>query len=206
MWVSIGVAAKEAGVHVDTIRNWEKKGYIKSERTPSNRKRFDLNAVISYANANKPKPQEKVTAIYARVSTPSRKSDLDFQKQVLELHCAAKGWQYIIIEDIGSGLNFKKQGLLKLINLIENNKIERILLNYKDRLLRYGNEIIYEICKYHNIEIVVLSESESKTYEEELVDDVLSVITVFSAKLYGSRSHKNKKIVDESKKLFKSEV
>lgn len=206
MWVSIGVAAKEAGVHVDTIRNWEKKGYIKSERTPSNRKRFDLNAVISYANANKPKPQEKVTAIYARVSTPSRKSDLDFQKQVLELHCAAKGWQYIIIEDIGSGLNFKKQGLLKLINLIENNKIERILLNYKDRLLRYGNEIIYEICKYHNIEIVVLSESESKTYEEELVDDVLSVITVFSAKLYGSRSHKNKKIIDESKKLFKSEV
>ena len=206
MWVSIGVAAKEAGVHVDTIRNWEKKGYIKSERTPSNRKRFDLNAVISYANANKPKPQEKVTAIYARVSTPSRKSDLDFQKQVLELHCAAKGWQYIIIEDIGSGLNFKKQGLLKLINLIENNKIERILLNYKDRLLRYGNEIIYEICKHHNIEIVVLSESESKTYEEELVDDVLSVITVFSAKLYGSRSHKNKKIVDESKKLFKSEV
>lgn len=206
MWVSIGVAAKEAGVHVDTIRNWEKKGYIKSERTPSNRKRFDLNAVISYANANKPKPQEKVTAIYARVSTPSRKSDLDFQKQVLELHCAAKGWQYIIIEDIGSGLNFKKQGLLKLINLIENNKIERILLNYKDRLLRYGNEIIYEICKYHNIEIVVLSESESKTYEEELVDDVLSVITEFSAKLYGSRSHKNKKIVDESKKLFKSEV
>lgn len=205
MWVSIGVAAKEAGVHVDTIRNWEKKGYIKSERTPSNRKRFDLNAVISYANANKPKPQEKVTAIYARVSTPSRKSDLDFQKQVLELHCAAKGWQYIIIEDIGSGLNFKKQGLLKLINLIENNKIERILLNYKDRLLRYGNEIIYEICKYHNIEIVVLSESESKTYEEELVDDVLSVITEFSAKLYGSRSHKNKKIVDESKKLFKSE-
>ena len=146
MWVSIGVAAKEAGVHVDTIRNQEKKGYIKSERTPSNRKRFDLNAVISYANANKPKPQEKVTAIYARVSTPSRKSDLDFQKQVLELHCAAKGWQYIIIEDIGSGLNFKKQGLLKLINLIENNKIERILLNYKDRLLRYGNEIIYEIC------------------------------------------------------------
>lgn len=206
MWVSIGVAAKEAGVHVDTIRNWEKKGYIKSERTPSNRKRFDLDAVMSYANANKPKPQEKVTAIYARVSTPSRKSDLDFQKQVLELHCAAKGWQYIIIEDIGSGLNFKKQGLLKLINLIENNKIERILLNYKDRLLRYGNEIIYEICKYHNIEIVVLSESESKTYEEELVDDVLSIITVFSAKLYGSRSHKNKKIVDESKKLFKSEV
>lgn len=103
-------------------------------------------------------------------------------------------------------MNFKKQGLLKLINLIENNKIERILINYKDRLLRYGNEIIYEICKYHNIEIVVLSESESKIYEEELVDDVLSVITEFSAKLYGSRSHKNKKIVDESKKLFKSEV
>jgi predicted site-specific integrase-resolvase len=142
MLVSIGKATKEAGVHVDTIRNWERKGYIKSERTHSNRKQFDLEAVMSYANATKLKPQQKVTAIYARVSTPSRKSDLEFQKKVLQLHCASKGWEYVLVEDIGSGLNFKKKGLLQLINLIENNKIERILLNYKDRLL------VFSVCSY----------------------------------------------------------
>ena len=94
------------------------------------------------------------------------------------------------------------KGLLELIKLIETNQIERIILNYKDRLLRFGSEIIFEICKYHNIEIVVINDEESKTYEEELVEDVLSVITVFSAKLYGSRSHKNKSIVDNAKKMF----
>jgi putative resolvase len=81
-------------------------------------------------------------------------------------------------------------------------QIERIVLNYKDRLLRFGSEIIFEICKYHNVEIIVVNDDESKTYEEELIQDVLSVITVFSAKLYGSKSHKNKTIVDNAKKMF----
>ena len=80
--------------------------------------------------------------------------------------------------------------------------IERIVLNYKDRLLRFGSEIIFEICKYHGIEIVIINEDEIKTYEEELVEDVLSIITVFSSKLYGSRSHKNKTVVETANKLF----
>lgn len=204
MLVSIGKAAKEAGVHVDTIRNWESKGLLKSERTKGNHKRFNMNDVLNIADRNK--IQEDITAIYTRVSTPSRKSDLDFQQKVLQLHCASKGWKYITIEDIGSGLNFKKKGLLELIRLIEQNKINRLLLNYKDRLLRFGNEIIFEMCKYHNVEVVIITEDESKSYEEELTEDVLSIINIFSTKLYGSRSHKNKKIVDESKKLFESEV
>lgn len=156
--------------------------------------------VVNYANRNR--NIEKITAIYARVSTPARKNDLSMQRQVLELYCASKGWKYKVIEDIGSGLNYNKKGLLELIKLIESNQIERIILNYKDRLLRFGSEIIYEICKYHNIEIVVINEDEIKTYGEELVEDVLSVINVFSAKLYGSRSHKNKTVVENAKKLF----
>ena len=200
MKVTIGKVAKEIGVTVETIRAWEKAGKIKSERTQGNHRRYELEEIIGYANRNK--ANLKVTAIYARISTPSRKNDLDMQRQVLELFCASKGWKYKIIEDIGSGLNYNKKGLLELIKLIENNQIERIILNYKDRLLRFGSEIIYEMCKYHNIEIVVVNDTESKTYEEELVEDVLSVITVFSARLYGSRSHKNKNIVDNAKKMF----
>ena len=146
---------------------------------------------------------EKVTLIYARVSTRNRLNDLERQKERLELYCAAKGWNYKIVTDIGSGLNYKKKGLLDLIRLIETEQVERLVLNYKDRLLRFGSEIIFEICKYHDVEVVVVSEEDSKSYEEELVEDVLSIITVFSSKLYGSRSHKNKSIVEKNKELFK---
>ncbi|MBC8061195.1 MAG: IS607 family transposase, partial [Clostridiaceae bacterium] len=191
--ITIGKAAKEAGVTVETLRSWEKAGKIKSERTKGNHRRYEIEEIESFANRDR--KAEKVTAIYIRVSTPARKNDLEIQKQVLQLYCASKGWKYKIVEDIGSGLNYNKKGLLELIKLIESNQIERIVLNYKDRLLRFGSEIIFEICKYHGVETVIINEDEIKTYEEELVQDVLSIITVFSSKLYGSRSHKNKTVV-----------
>ncbi len=200
MKITIGKAAKEAGVTVETLRSWEKAGKIKSERTKGGHRRYEIEEVESYANRDR--KTEKVTAIYGRVSTAARKNDLEMQKQVLQLYCASKGWKYKIVEDIGSGLNYNKKGLLELIKLIESNQIERIVLNYKDRLLRFGSEIIFEICKYHGVEIVILNEDEIKTYEEELVEDVLSIITVFSSKLYGSRSHKNKMVVETANKLF----
>lgn len=205
MKLTIKEAASKIGVTTTTLRNWERAGKITSERTQGGHRRYDLEQLLMAATKDERCKYQisKRTAIYARVSTPSRKNDLEMQKQVLELFCASKGWEYLIIEDIGSGLNYQKKGLLKLIQLIETEQIERIVVNYKDRLLRYGSEIIYEICKYHGVEIIVVNESESKTYEEELVDDVLSVITVFSAKLYGSHSHKNKQIVEENKKMFK---
>lgn len=207
MLLPIGEVSKRLGLHPDTLRNWERQGKIKSVRTQGGHRRYNLDEIMLVANKSDyvSAKIEKKTVIYCRVSTPSRKNDLENQRQVLELFCASKGWTYTVIEDIGSGLNYSKKGLLELIKLIETDQIERIVLNYKDRLLRYGAEIIYEICKYHQVEIIVLNESEPKSYEEELVDDVLSVITVFSAKLYGSRSHKNKKIVEENKKLFKEE-
>ena len=201
MKVSIGKAAKEAGVTVTTLREWDKAGKVVSERTPGGHRRYEMETVLNYASRKK--NNEKVTAVYARVSTPSRKNDLEMQKQVLQLYCASKGWKYTVIEDIGSGLNYKKKGLLELIKLVESNRIERIVLNYKDRLLRFGSEIIFEICKYHNVDIVVLTEDEEKSYEEELVEDVLSIITVVSAKMYGSKTHKNKAIVENAKRLFK---
>ena len=203
MKYTIGEAAKALGVTVQTVRDWDRAGKIKSERTEGGHRRYDESEILKISG-KRPK-DNKLTAIYVRVSTPSRKNDLEMQKQVLSLYCASKGWENIVIEDIGSGLNYNKKGLLELIKLIETNQIERLVLNYKDRLLRFGSEIIFEMCKYHNVDVVVVTESESKTYEEELVEDVLSIITVFSAKLYGSRSHKNQKIVENTKKLFKED-
>ena len=204
MKYSIKDAASHLGVTTQTLREWERKGKIKCERTPGGHRRYDENELIRLSGRKVIK--ERVTAIYVRVSTSSRKDDLERQKEVLLPYCAAKGWENIIIEDIGSGLNCSKKGLLELIELIETNRIARLVLNYQDRLLRFGNEIIFEMCKFHDVEVVIVTETEAKTYEEELVEDVLSVITVFSAKLYGSRSHKNQKVIEENKKLFKKKV
>ncbi len=200
MKVSIGKAAKEAGVTVTTLREWDKAGKVVSERTPGGHRRYEIESVLSYANRNK--KCEKITAIYTRISNTVDQSELEKQKEILQLYCASKGWKYKTIEDIGSALNYNRAGLLELIKLIETNKLERIVLNYKDRLLRFGNELIKEICKYHNVEIVIVTEDEEKCYEEELIEDTLSIITMFSAKLYGNRSRKYKAILDEAKKLF----
>lgn len=155
MKYSIKEAAKHLGVTTQTLRDWERKGKIKSERTDGGHRRYDESELTRLSG--KKAVGDKLTAIYVRVSTPSRKSDLELQKQVLLLHCAAKGWENVVIEDIGSGLNYNKKGLLELIKLIETNQIERIVLNYKDRLLRFGSEIIFEICKYHGVEVVVVT-------------------------------------------------
>ena len=200
MLVSIGKLAKELGVSIDTIRNWENQSKINSFRTDGGHRRFDLEQVLAQLKNDKIQ-LKKITIGYARVSTANRKNDLQRQIQVIELFCAKNGWQYSIISDIGSGINYNKKGLKKLIELIETQQVERIVINYKDRLIRFGFELIEEICKLHNVEIIIISATESKTFEQEMVDDILSILTVFSAKLYGSRSHKNKKIVEEVKKL-----
>ena len=200
MLLSAGQLAKELGVHIETIRRWDKEGKIKAKRTGGGHRRFDLNQVKAMLDEEKSK-EEKHTIIYARVSTPNRKDDLQRQIERLETFCMAKGWEYKTISDIGSGINYNKKGLKQLIEMILTNQVERIVINYKDRLVRFGYELIEQICNLKNVEIVIVSQDESKTFEEEMTQDILSILTVYSAKLYGSRSHKNKKIVEEVKKI-----
>ncbi|MFA5067988.1 MAG: IS607 family transposase [Candidatus Izemoplasmatales bacterium] len=184
------------GVSKDTLRRWEREGKITSLRTPGGHRRYEILDI----NKNK---EEKYSIAYARVSTHGQKADLERQKQMLELYCSSKGYKYELIEDIGSGLNYNKTGLKKLINLIEENKIDRIVLTHKDRLMRFGFGMISQICSLNNVLIDVINIGEEKLdNEKEFVNDVLEIITVFSARLYGKRSHKNKKILEENKKLF----
>jgi hypothetical protein len=183
------------GVTPKTVRLWEKEGKISSIKTEGGHRRFYPSEVL------KNKKQSNMTIGYARVSTSEQKDDLDRQKKILELYCAEKGWNCEIISDIGSGINYNKKGLERLIKLICLGEIERLVVSHKDRLLRFGSEIIFSICEQHNVEIVIINKSINSTFEEELTNDVLEIITVFSAKLYGSRSHKNKKIIDKVNKV-----
>lgn len=170
MKMSIGQVADEIGVSIDTLRRWEREGKIKPERTNGKHRRYDLESILAYVNRNK--RHDRVTVAYARVSTPNKKNDLEIQKKVLELFCLSKGWQYKTISDIGSGLNYTKKGLRELIKMIELNQVERLVINYKDRLLRFGSEIIFEICKYHDVEVITITQDEEKECNKELVEDV----------------------------------
>ena len=192
MKLTISEASEFLGVSIPTLRRWETEGRIVSERTEGNHRRYDKNMLMSL-KSKKGKANEKLTIGYCRVSSSDQKDDLKRQKETVSNYCAIRGYQFRIIEDIGSGLNYNKKGLNELIELISQREIDRIVVNYKDRLIRYGYEMLEKMCEINGVQIEIINHTEDKTYEEELVEDVLSVITVFSSRLYGSRSHKTKK-------------
>ena len=115
---------------------------------------------------------------------------------MLEMFCSSHGWKFEIISDLGSGMNYHKRGLKKLLNKIIDGGVGRLVLTHKDRLLRFGAELVFAICEMKGIEVVLINQSDEPSFEEELAADVLEIITVFSARLYGSRSRKNKKLME----------
>ena len=189
--LSISEAAKLKGVSTSTLRRWETDGILIPERTANGHRRYDLNQLLGI------KKELSFTIGYARVSSHDQKEDLARQVQVLELFSAQNGWQIEIISDLGSGLNYSKKGLKRLISLITNNQVERLILTHKDRLLRFGSELIFSLCEIFGTEVVIINRTEDASFEEDLANDVLEIITVFSARLYGSRSHKNRKLMED---------
>ena len=144
---------------------------------------------------------KRITLGYARVSSHDQKDDLMRQKEVLQLFCAQRGWRLEIIEDLGSGMNYRKKGLIELLNRLLSGEIERLVLTHKDRLLRFGAELIFSICEIKRTEVVIINQSQEALFEEEeLAKDVLEIITVFSARLYGARSKKNQRLIDAMRK------
>jgi predicted site-specific integrase-resolvase len=128
-------------------------------------------------------------------SSHDQKNDLVRQAQLLADYCTVNGWQHEVVQDLGSGLNYDKRGLKKVIKRICSGEIGRLVLTHKDRLLRFGAEIVFSLCEHFGTEVVIINRADETSYEEDLTRDVLEIITVFSARLYGARSHKNKKIV-----------
>jgi excisionase family DNA binding protein len=199
MKLTIKEAAKELGVAQETLRRWEAEGKIITERTKGGHRRYDVSKLIGV----RPRQQQSVSKItigYARISSHDQKEDLKRQVALIESYCAAQGWTYEIVQDMGSGLNYHKKGLRTLIKRICKEDIGRLVLTHKDRLLRFGSELIFSLCEHFSVEVTIINASEDSSFEEELVSDVLEIITVFSARLYGSRSHKNKKVMEKLKR------
>lgn len=173
------------GVSTQTLRRWEAEGRgVPSQRTIGGQRRYDVSQLTPPAPTKS--SNTLPTIAYARVSSHDQKEDLQRQVQMLECFCAAHGWSFEVISDLGSGLNYSKRGLRALINKIMEGKIGRLVLTHKDRLLRFGSELIFAICETRGIEVVLVNQGDQPSFEEELASDVLEIITVFSARLYGS--------------------
>ena len=202
--VPIQEAAEALGVSAQTLRRWEREGkLLPDERTAGGRRRYDLARLQPEMFRSEAKARRRTVA-YARVSSHDQKDDLERQKQVLELYCAQQGWTFEVIADLGSGMNYHKKGLKRLLDAVIDGQIGRLVITHKDRLLRFGAELVFAICEAKNVEVVILNQGEDTTFEEDLAKDVLEIITVFSARLYGSRSRKNQKLLDGVKKAVEA--
>ena len=197
---TIGEASKVLGVSITTLRRWEKEGRLQpDEITQGGHRRYDL--VKLRPELFRLQRSDRKTVAYARVSSHDQKEDLERQKQVLEMYCAAQGWTYEVIANLGSGMNDHKKGLKRLLNAILQDEVGRLVITHKDRLLRFGAELVFAICEAKEVEVVILNQGEDTTFEEDLAKDVLEIITVFSARLYGSRSRKNQQLIEGMKKV-----
>ncbi len=190
-------ASKMLGVHPNTHRRWENQGKITSSRTTGEHRRFSIEALSSIKSDIQPIKDKLVTG-YCRVSSSDQKEDLKRQIDSVRQYCTANGYQFRIIEDLGSGLNYNKKGLKELMQLVQRNQVEKIVINYKDRLLRFGSELMEQIGAFHHVNIEIMNHTEDRSYEQELVEDMLSIITVFSSRLYESRSKKLRQTVKQA--------
>nr|WP_314080200.1 IS607 family transposase [uncultured Leptotrichia sp.] len=197
--LSIGKFAKSLGVSIQTLRNWDKEGKLKPTYVTENGYRYYsedlLNKFRNIKNVNKIKNKN---ILYARVSTKNQKDDLNRQIDNLKQYAYSKGYSFEIITDIGSGINYKKEGLLKMINLVECGEVDRIIVLYKDRLIRFGYDLIEYICKLNDTKIEIVDNS-TISKEQELTEDLIQIITVFSNRLYGARSKKTINLIKSVK-------
>lgn len=189
--VKIGEAAKLLGVTITTLRRWEASGELTPARkTKGGTRYYAVADLLGLGDVDAP------TVCYARVSSHDQRPDLERQQAMLESYCAAKGWRSEVVKDLGSGMNYRKKGLNRLLEMILRKQMRRLVLTHKDRLLRFGSELVFALCELQQIEIVIIHKGAQPRFEEELAKDVLEIITVFSARLYGSRSKKNKTLMD----------
>ena len=191
------------GVTAQTLRNWDKEGKLKPSYVKSNGYRYySEDLILSYTQERKTKKNLNIIG-YARVSSEKQLDDLERQVNNLKTYLDSKYTDYEIITDIGSGINYTKPGLKKLIEKINKKEVDLIVVLYKDRLLRFGFELVEYFAELNNVKIEVLDKID-KNQDQELVEDLVQIVTVLSGKLQGKRKNKTREIINEfSQKIEK---
>lgn len=201
-YYSSKTVTKILGVTAQTLRNWDKEGKLKPSYIKSNGYRYySEDSILSYTQERKTKKNLNVIG-YARVSSKKQEDDLNRQIDYLKQYISNKYQTFEIISDIGSGINYNKKGLQKLIEKINRKEVDIIVVLYKDRLLRFGFELIEYFASLNNVKIEVLDKKD-KSEEQELTEDLIQIITVFSYKLQGKRKSKTKTLINDFYKKIK---
>ena len=188
--------AELLGVSVKTLQRWDRDSVLKANRTPTDRRYYTYEQYLQFKGIQTENDTRDV-AIYARVSTRNQKDDLKNQVEFLKQFCNAKG--IIVnqcIEDFGSGLNYNRKKWNRLLEEVMENKIKTIVISNKDRFIRFGFDWFEKFCEKFNTKIVVVN-NEILSPNEELVQDIISILHVFSCKLYGLKKYKNQIKDDE---------
>jgi len=194
-----GKVAEMLGVNRVTVIRWIKQGKImavrvgKEFRIPEDEVKRFLKGKIS-----------NTAVIYARVSSSDQKGDLERQVEYLKDYCSAKGYNVIdVLTDIASGLNERRRGLKKLFDYVLNGKVDVVVISYKDRLTRFGFRYLEAFFNSHEVRIEVVFGEEPKDLRQELIEDLIAIVTSFAGRLYGMRSHKKKKVVESVKQAIR---
>ena len=193
-YYTINKFAKIIGVTPQTLRNWDRSGRLHPHHTSTNGYRYYSEEQLCAVTGIQFVPRKVIG--YCRVSSRKQKDDLERQVENLRTYLYAQGNPFEIITDIGSGINYTKKGLQELIRRIEANRVEKVVVLYKDRLVRFGFELLETIATIHGCKIEIV-DTTRKSEQQELVEDLVQIITVFSCKLQGKRTYQAKKMIQE---------
>ena len=192
--------SQKIGVSIRTLQKWDKAGILKAYRTPTNRRYYTEAQYLQYIGNKDDNQSDRKVVAYARVSTYNQKDDLKNQLSFIRQFANANG---VIIDeaisDIGSGLNYNRKKWNQLLDQVMQDQILTIYITYKDRFIRFGYEWFERLCNRHGTKIVVLNNPDTSP-DKEMVEDLVSIIHVFSCRLYGLRKYKKKLQGDDSLK------
>lgn len=195
MYIKIGEVARQCGVTTQAVRKWEQSGLLIPAKVLQTGTRYYTQEQVDefLGNRTKKESDTRITIGYCRVSSHSQKDDLERQIDLVDTYIRYRWDNYEIIQDIGSGINYEKKGLKQLIYKMCCGEVSRIVILHKDRLLRFGYELIEYLAELYEVELLVIEQDEDKSDSEELAEDIVNIITVYSARLNGKRAWENRK-------------
>jgi len=188
-FLTVSEAAKLLRRSVHTLQRWDRDGVLTAKRTPTGRRVYERAALLEYLGVV-PDIKERRAVAYCRVSSQAQRPDLKNQRSVVQEFCVARGIANVeMIEEIGGGLNFKRKEFLRLIDAIVGGEISFLVLAHKDRLARFGFDLLAHLCRDHKCELLVI-DAEKLSPEHEMVQDLMTIVHCFSSRLYGLRNYR----------------